>query len=214
VRLAATLGLVPWRLELSGLKAEPYRDTRGPGQRGFLLLLDALGKRQDPKACRDRALLRLLFDLALRRGEAVSLNLEHVDLEAGSVAVLGKGRTARQLLTLPEPTAAALRSWIEARGTDPGPLFTNFDRACKGCRLHGRSIARIIGELAIRAGLPRVRPHGLRHAAITYALDATGGDVRRVQRYSRHRDLRTLNRYDDNRQDLAGQVARLVAAGN
>jgi len=51
----------------------------------------------------------------------------------------------------------------------------------------------------------------LRHAAITEALDITRGDVRAVQKFSRHRDLRTLTVYDDNRRDLAGEVAKLVA---
>lgn len=40
---------------------------------------------------------------------------------------------------------------------------------------------------------------------------ATGGDVRRVQKFFRHRHLRTLTVYDDNRQDFAGEVAALVA---
>jgi integrase/recombinase XerC len=35
--------------------------------------------------------------------------------------------------------------------------------------------------------------------------------MRAVQKFSRHRDVRVLNAYDDNRQDLAGDVARLVA---
>jgi integrase/recombinase XerC len=52
----------------------------------------------------------------------------------------------------------------------------------------------------------------LRHAAITEALDVTGGDVRRVQKFSRHRDVRTLTTYDDNRTDMAGEVAKMVAA--
>ena len=56
-----------------------------------------------------------------------------------------------------------------------------------------------------------VRPHGLRHAAITAALDLTG-DLRAVQRFSRHRDVRVLTRYDDNRADLGGVVARTVAS--
>jgi hypothetical protein len=57
----------------------------------------------------------------------------------------------------------------------------------------------------------RVRPHGFRHHAITRALDLTSGDLRRVQRFSRHRDPRTVLRYDDNRRDLGGEVASLVA---
>ena len=57
----------------------------------------------------------------------------------------------------------------------------------------------------------KVWPHGLRHAAITEALDLTGGDVRKVQRFSRHRDLQTLTIYDDARIDMGGEVAKLVA---
>ena len=47
--------------------------------------------------------------------------------------------------------------------------------------------------------------------AITSALDATNGDVRAVQKFSGHADVRILERYDDNRQDLAGDVAKKVA---
>lgn len=212
VKLARTLGIVPWTLEVGGVKSEAYRDTRGPGRAGFRRILDELDERTDAKAKRDRAAVRLLYDLALRRGEVVSLGLEDVDLEAGTVDVLGKGQTEKVRLTLPEPTKAALGSWIQARGEEPGALFVNFDRAGKGGRLTGRSLHRIVKDLGLKAGL-EVRPHGLRHAAITEALDLLKGDVRKVQRFSRHRDLRTLNRYDDNREDLGGEVARLVAAG-
>ncbi len=36
--------------------------------------------------------------------------------------------------------------------------------------------------------------------------------MRAVATFSRHQDLRTLSRYRDNRPDLAGKVASLVAA--
>ena len=55
-------------------------------------------------------------------------------------------------------------------------------------------------------------PHGIRHTAITEALNLTQGDVRAVQRFSRHRDVRVLTIYDDNRTDLGGKVARMVAS--
>lgn len=35
VKLARTVGLVNWSLEVKGLKSEAYRDTRGPGVDGF-----------------------------------------------------------------------------------------------------------------------------------------------------------------------------------
>jgi integrase/recombinase XerC len=211
VKLARTLGMVPWSLEVENLPVEAYRDTRGPGWSGFRRLVNELAGLPDAKATRDHSILHLLFDLALRRGEVVSLDLEDVDLEAGRLAVLGKGRTGKVALTLPEPTQASLTSWLAVRGTEPGPLFQNFDRAGKGARLTGTSVYRTVRDLGKAAGLT-VRPHGLRHAAITEALDATRGDVRAVQKFSRHRDLRVLNAYDDNRADLAGDVARLVAA--
>jgi integrase/recombinase XerC len=94
-----------------------------------------------------------------------------------------------------------------------GPLFRSFNRARKsGCPLSGTGLYLVVRDLGRRTGL-RVWPHALRHASITEALDLTGGDVRAVQRFSRHRDVRVLQRYDDCRRDLAGEVARKVAAG-
>ena len=212
VRLARTLGLVPWHLEVKDMPRQPYRDTRGPDRGGVLALMRQPADSNDEKSIRDRAIIRLLFDLALRREEVVRLDVDDLDLEGGTIAILGNGRSAKQRFTLPEPTRAALRAWLEARGDDPGPLFINFDRAGKGQRLTGRSIHRLVGKLGADAGL-KVRPHGLRHAAITQALDVTNGDVRAVAKYSRHRDLRVLQVYDDCRQDLGGRVAKMVAAG-
>ena len=198
-------------MEVGNVKAQPYRDTKGPGREGFVLMLDALDERKGNKAIRDRAIIRLLFDLALRRAEVCSLDAEDVDLEAGAVAVLGKGRTEKNRLTLPPETQDALRDWLAVRGDEPGPLFTNFDRAEKGRRLTGKGLYSMIRTLGESLGI-KVWPHGLRHAAITEALDLTNGNLRAVQRFSRHQDVRILTVYDDNRTDLGGEVARMVAS--
>ena len=42
-------------------------------------------------------------------------------------------------------------------------------------------------------------PHRLRHSSITAALDATDGNVRKVQKLSRHRQIDTLMIYVANR---------------
>ncbi len=210
VKLARTLGLVPWALELSSIRSSKYRETRGPGREGFRALLSLVEKDLSPKGRRNRVVLRLLWDLALRREEVVSLNVENVDLSAKTLSILGKGRRERETLTLPPSTLSALRSWLEVRGTLPGPLVVNMDHKTKGERLTGAGLYFIVRELGSRVGLS-VRPHGLRHASITEALELTGGNVRAVQRFSRHKDLRTLTVYDDNRQDLAGEVASLVS---
>lgn len=211
VKLANRLGVVAWKLDVEGAKPIAYRDTRGPGRDAYRTLLAAARARPGAKGARDAAIVRLLHDVALRRGELVRLDLEDVDLAAARVMVLGKGRAGKEPITLPSPTAAALAEWIAARGAVPGPLFGNFDRAGKGSgRLTGAAVYAIVRKLGAGAGLA-MRPHGLRHLAITTALDGTRGDVRRVQRFSRHRDLRVLTVYDDNRRDLGGEVAALVA---
>jgi site-specific recombinase XerC len=80
-------------------------------------------------------------------------------------------------------------------------------------RIHDKWVNRLMHKLAREAGLPFVvRPHGLRHASITRALDLTNGDIRKVQRFSRHRDPKTVIMYDDSRKDLAGEVSRMLGA--
>jgi integrase/recombinase XerC len=211
VQLACKLGRVSWQLSVPGVEVNPYRDTRGPGKEGFHRLLAALEDQEEVKAHRDKAILRLLFDLALRREEVVRLDREDIDLRRGRVAVLGKKRTQKEWLSLPVPTRSAIEAWLAVRGEMPGSLFLRLDRGGPAKRLTGRSVHRIVRALGEHVGLGIVRPHGLRHAAITEALELTRGDVRAVQRFSRHRDLRTLMIYDDNRQDLAGEVARRLA---
>ncbi len=211
VKLANTLGLVPWTLSVENVRSASYRDTRGPGLEGFRALLAAAKAQKGDKALRDVALIRLLHDVGFRRGEALGLDVADVDLREGRLMVLGKARSQKEPVTLPEKTKEVLAAWLGARGIGPGPLFVNFDRAGKGDgRLTGSAVYAIVSKLGKAAGFT-IRPHGLRHLAITSALDATQGDVRAVQKFSRHKDLRVLNVYDDNRRDLAGEVASLVA---
>jgi integrase/recombinase XerC len=213
VGILRVAGAVTWPLEVKPMKLLKYKDTRGPGVAGVRSLIRATWG-QSEKALRDRALIHLLFDMGLRRGEVVSLDVQHLDLVDRRLQVRGKGHgSEREALTIPAPAADALRAYVAARGTPAsGPLFTNQDRAKKGDgRLTGEGVRRILGAIAERAGVSNVRPHGLRHAAITAALDA-GRDVREVLRFSRHKDPRTLMHYDDSRRDHAGEVASVVAA--
>ncbi len=212
--LGRTLGLITWKIEIQNVRAAAYRDTRGPQRAGVIALLAAAaaqtGQRQ---AARDVALLRLLHDTALRRGEVCKLDLADVDLPGSRIWVIGKGRVEKVAITLPPQTRAAVAAWVEVRGPDEGPLFVRFDNAAAAgarARLTGSGLWHVVRMLGVEAGVI-TRPHGLRHAAITAALDATNGDVRRVQRFSRHSDVKTLMIYDDCRRDAGGEVAALIA---
>ena len=211
IKFSKLVGLIPWTLEVQNVKSETYRDTRGPGREGFLLMLNALKDRNDKKGIRDRAILRLLYDRCLRRGEVVGLDLEDVDLKAGMVSILGKGKTQKETLTLPLLTKEAIKAWIEARGDHPGPLFHKIGPGPAGDgRLTGDAVWHIVSRLGSEIGI-KVWPHGLRHASITEALDITKGDVRSVSKFSRHKKIETLMIYDDNRADVGGDIASMVA---
>lgn len=221
VKLAGQLGQVDWELALGSPRAEGYRDTRGPGDDGYKRvreLAQVEASTGDPKRVRDYSALRLLHDLGLRRGELVGLDLADVETGADGlpqrVWIKGKKRVHKEALSLPPATSRALGDWIAARGAAGGPLFIRLDRGAGAVpgRLTGRAVALMVNQLGERSGLPRrLAPHGLRHQAITAALDKTGGDVRKVQRFSRHADLKTLVVYDDKRRDGAGDVSRLLA---
>jgi len=232
-KLARTLGLINWTITVPIGQVIPYKDTSGPGLDGYLKMLHTT---EDLRA---RLVLRLLFDMGLRRLEVHRLDMKdyepghagkpansiHPAIEAKSatLAVLGKKRDEKERLTLPEPTRIALEEYLRAeRGKGDGPLLMNrwktaIDRAAKDGdneprRMSCQSIYEMVVESGKRAGLEkRTRPHGLRHAAITAGLDATNGDVRAVARFSRHRNIQTVLTYDDNKRDLGGSVASLIA---
>lgn len=213
VAFARLVGLIEWSLSVQGPPVEARRDVRGPDKPDRRKLWSHLAEDTTPKGRRDYAMASLMFGLGLRRAEVLALDVVDVDLPDSTVAVLGKGRREKIRLTIPGPVRAALAAWVKARVQAPGPLFVRLDPAAPGLlsRLSGDGLARIVAKWGRRAKLRRVlRPHGLRHAAATQALDS-GMDVRKVRQFTRHKRLDTVLRYDDARHDYQGQVADVVA---
>jgi integrase/recombinase XerC len=211
IRLGRTFGLISWSVEIDGVKGKAFRDTAGPGVDGVTAVKRQAAQHVRPaKAARDVAIVRVLFDLALRRGEVAGLELEHFDARASRLSILGKGRREREWRTLPPRTLAALNTWLKYRGKKPGPLFINFHFANKGLdRLEANGIYWVVRSLADKAEI-RARPHGMRHTSITAGLDRTR-DPRKVRQHARHASMDTTMLYDDARADFAGEVARIVS---
>ena len=140
-----------------------------------------------------------MFDLGLRRGEVVGLDVDDVDHAGRRLWVLGKGRSQKEARTLPAPTMEAIDSWLAMRRgavhDDEPALLVNVAGLRPGRRMTGNGVYRMI----------------LRHASITTALHTSNGDVRAAQAHARHANPQTTMRYDDNRQDLAGKVAASLA---
>ena len=207
---ARIMGLVEWAIDVKGVKDAEVRDPRGPGEKAFRAMIWYAEQSKDPIGLRNLAILRLLHDIALRRGEVSRLNVEDYDAETGALMVLGKGRYRQEKKDLPTPTRAALDAWLEEHDADEGPMFIALDAVYRGHRLTPQSIYKTVKAIGKAVGAD-VRPHGLRHTAITTALDRTGGDVRAVAQFARHTDVRVTMQYDDARKESAKRVADLVS---
>lgn len=212
LKIARTLGLIDWQLEVKGVKSQAYRDTRGPSLSDTEAILAEVRKQDGAMSARNEAMVRLMYDLGLRRGEVSKLDVADVDFDGRRVWVLGKGKTEKEAITLPNPTFVALWRWMEYRGHDTqGPVFVSIDRHGKfHGRLAGGGIWHIVITLAKEAGV-KAKPHGFRHASITVGVDKCNGDYRAVLKHSRHAKIETILRYDDNREDKAGQVSAMIA---
>ena len=218
VKLARMLGLITWSLEVQQVKVERYRDTRGPGTTVMRQLLDEAASEATAAGIRNFALLRIMHDLALRRASVASLDLEHWEQEARCLWVLIKGRTQRRKKDLPEQTQRALEEWAKVRGDSPGPLFLRIrnKRFVTADRLRGDGIYRIVVELGKKVKSPRkVRPHGIRHTAISAATRAARAahlGLEAVMAFSDHQNVQTLKFYLDAEDGLQRQVSQMVAA--
>ena len=214
VKLGRTLGLTLWTPEIDGVKAQTYRDTLGPGIEGTRAMLAKARSQNGVKAARDAALIRLMFDLGLRRGEVCGLDIADLDIANHRLWIKGKGRAQKESRTLPPVTLACLNAWLALRNEtaldSEAAIFVGLCGRTHGQRLTGRGLYHVISGIGAQTGI-KTRPHGLRHASITAALDLNNGDVRATQLHARHADPQTTIRYDDNRRDLAGRVAQTLA---
>lgn len=232
LRDAEDAGLVPRNV---AEKARPPRQTRNretmrtwtPQQlRAFL------ASRGDDRLY---AMWALLASTGLRRGEALGLAWEHVDLEAGRLAVrralvcvgyqvqISEPKTAksRRSVALDPGTVDALRAHRKAQlaermalgpaWTDTGLVFTRED----GAAIHPDRASKLFDRhLAAVDGLPRIRLHDLRHTHATLCL-AAGIHPKVVSERLGHATVAmTLDTYSHAvpamQEDAAAKVAALV----
>ena len=167
-------------------------------------ILEAAGSAGTTLALRDRALLELLYGTGARISEAVGLDVDDLDLEAGEVLLRGKGSKERIVpvgsfareaisayLVRARPELVSTGSTGGGRSTSAGALFLN----ARGGRLSRQSAWTVLVRAAERAGVTRdVSPHTLRHSFATHLLDG-GADVRVVQELLGHASVTTTQVY-------------------
>jgi len=218
--LSAVRGVAREAWRLGQIDAEAHARIRDvPGVRGSRLpagrevpvkelakLFRACAQARE-SGVRDAAAMALLYGCGLRRSEAVSVDVAAFDGE--SVRLVGKGGKER-LVPIPSAAIAAIRAWLELRGSAPGPLL---------CPVRGRTVtvrpmsAQAIMTALLRragdAGVPHLSPHDLRRSYITGLLRA-GADLSTVQRLAGHASVTTTTRYDRRGDDEKAKAVQLL----
>jgi integrase/recombinase XerC len=214
VSYAYNCGHCEYMLEaVKGEKLSAYRDTTGINPDTFKQVLGTIDL-STLKGTRDYALLILLWSNALRRSEVSKANIGDFDQKEGTLRIFGKGRgNQSETVSLGRGTVQAIADWLAVRGEyqPDKALFCSVNAGYRDGRLCTQAIYNVVKERCQDAGINKVMsPHRIRHSAITAALDATNGDVRKVQKLSRHSSLNTLIIYDDNRLNHQGEVTDLL----
>ena len=154
---------------------------------------------------RDYAMLLLMVRLGLRAGEVAALRLEDVDWRHGELQIHGKGNR-HDRLPLPVDVGEALAGYLRRRPpAECRELFLRV-RAPLG-PLPVSGVIGVVRYACVRADVPVVSAHRLRHTAATDMLRA-GASLPEIALVLRHRELRTTAIYAKVDRTALRQLAR------
>ena len=155
-------------------------------------------------ACRDSAMVELLYGCGMRVGELVGLDVQAsaqakgwLDLESGEAHVLGKG-SKRRSVPVGSKALDAVRAWLAVRNeglTAATAEQTALFIGRNGTRLTAQSIWQRLRQRSLKAGLATpVHPHMLRHSFASHVLQSSQ-DLRGVQELLGHANITTTQVY-------------------
>jgi len=145
---------------------------------------------------RNRIVLEILYDTAIRRSELAGIKIHDMDLNAGFIHVRGKGDKDRVV-----PVSARVCHLIEnyimmvrpelLQGKDTGHLILNR----WGRKMDPNGIWAVVKRCAYLAGIRKtVSPHTFRHTCATHMLK-NGAPIRHLQEMLGHESLESTQLY-------------------
>lgn len=166
-----------------------------PGDEQWRDLLRAFGE----EPLRNRLMLLLSYDGALRREELVSLEVGDVDFPYRTVTV--RAETAKngsgRVVGFSATTAKLLVAYQRGRrelSPEAGPLFLSESRRNRGEPISTSAWSKAVRAAADRAGLGRFSTHTPRHLRLTHMARARM-DLHEIATYAGHRSLRSTEIY-------------------
>jgi site-specific recombinase XerD len=198
-----------WRLDLmvaddysraiavENVRAKVQPKGEAVGQEELAALFKVCAEDPSPAGRRDTAMFAVLYGGGLRRAELCGLDLGDYDADDCSLTVrAGKGRRDRTVY-LPESVCDRVKSWVEVREDEPGPLFcpVRMTGEVPVSRLRGESLWYILKRRQRQAGLKGITPHAFRRRYVSTLLE-NGVDLLTVQDLVGHANAVTTARYD------------------
>jgi len=143
-KTAAIKSFCGYMVDAGELRADPSEGVASPRVEKYVPkamtqaqvdhLLAAPGAKDGPEGARDRAMLHALYSTGMRVSELVSLDVDDVDLDAGTACCTGK-QARRRVVPLSSGAIMALGRYLSgardnlARGADEPALFFKPPRA-------------------------------------------------------------------------------------
>lgn len=137
----------------------------------------------------DRAMVRLLYDAALRAGELLKVTPADLSASRGFVRIVGgkdRGPDEADYIPIGDVAYRDIQRHVElARIRADRPIFPITYSSLR-CRLQ---------RLCRAAGIKEYNPHSLRHGRATELIVHQGTDITDASKFMRHRSIQTTMRY-------------------
>ena len=149
-------------------------------------------------------MLALLVGCGLRRGEAVSLTLAHIQPRDGRWVIVDLRGKHGRVRTIPVPAwvKLAVDLWTEAARIAEGHLLRSLNRHSRltGSSLSPQAVFALVRSYGQQLGW-KIQPHDLRRTCAKLCR-AAGGELEQIQLLLGHASITTTERYLGSRQDL------------
>lgn len=149
----------------------------------------------EPKGCRDKAMLELLYATGIRASELINLDVQDINLRSGVLYCQGS-KGVRSIPVYPSAVVAVSDYIYRMRGLIVGPdsgdaLFVNLN----GGRLTRQGFWKIVKGYALEAGITKeITPHTIRHSFALHLLE-NGASVKDIQTMMGHADISSTQVY-------------------
>jgi len=180
---------------IRSLKKEKTLPTTLTGPEVEVLL--SMPKTDEPKGCRDKAMLEVLYATGLRVSELISLDMDDINLKIGYINCAGNG-TARVVPIYAE-AIKAVKDYLEKSRNilcfddSVKALFVNIN----GKRMSRQGFWKILKKYKDEAGIPKeITPHTLRHSFALHLLE-NGADLKSIQELLGHSDISSTQIYSE-----------------